>query len=178
MNPKRLLRRAGPGRIDTIRALLLAIGIAVPAFAVDASGGTGGGSAGTLHVEVSNVRAASGHVHVDLCTQAQFLKDCPLVADAPAHPGISTVTLTGLKPGRYAAQVFYDQNGNGRLDRGLFGVPKEGIGFSNDAPIKLAPPKWDDAEFDYDGHETTIHLRLRYFMGPNYVAPGTPTAAR
>ena len=130
-----------------------------------------GQSSGVLHVAVDNVRDRTGRVHVDLCTQAQFLKDCPIAADGPARIGQSTVTLTGLKPGRYAVQVFYDENGNGKVDRALFGIPKEGVGFSNDAKIKLGPPKWEEAEFDYDGQERTIRLRLRYFSGPD--APAT-----
>ena len=48
---------------------------------------------GVLHVAVDNVRARTGRVHVDLCTQAQFLKDCPTSADAPARIGQTTVTL-------------------------------------------------------------------------------------
>lgn len=122
---------------------------------------------GVLHVAVDAVRDRTGQVHVDLCTQAQFLKDCPLAAEAPARIGATVVTLTGVRPGRYAAQVFYDQNGNGKLDRALFGVPREGVGFSNDAKIRLGPPKWEDAAFDYDGQERTIRLKLRYFIGPD-----------
>lgn len=146
------------------RARLAKLALALlPCFALTA----GQGSSGVLHVAVDNVRDRTGHVHVDLCTQPQFLKDCPISANAPAHTGLTTVTLAGLKPGRYAAQVFYDQNGNGKVDRALFGVPKEGVGFSNDARIKLAPPKWEEAVFDYDGQEKTIRLKLRYFMGPD-----------
>ena len=152
----------------TIRALSCALLLTtLPLCAVSA-----GQSNGVLHVAVDNVRDRTGRVHVDLCTQQQFLKDCPVAADAPARIGQSTVTLTGLKPGRYAAQVFYDQNGNGKVDRALFGIPKEGVGFSNDAKIRLGPPKWEEAYFDYDGQERTIRLRLRYFTGPD--APATP----
>lgn len=140
--------------------LLLA---AAPLFTLTA----GQGTSGLLHVTVANVRDRTGHVHIDLCTQAQFLKDCPISGNAPAHVGDTTVTLSGIKPGRYAAQVFYDQNGNNKVDRALFGVPKEGVGFSNDAKIKLAPPKWEEAVFDYDGQEKTIRLKLRYFIGPD-----------
>lgn len=124
-------------------------------------------SDGVLHVQVDNVRAQTGRVHVDLCTEAQFLKDCPIAADAPAIVGLTTVTLRNLKPGRYAAQVFYDQNGNGKVDRALFGIPKEGVGFSNDAKIRMSPPRWAEAVFDYDGQERMIRLKLRYFIGPD-----------
>lgn len=122
---------------------------------------------GTLLVEVGNVRAQTGTVHVDICTEAQFLKDCPRSADAPAKVGTTVVTLTGLPPGRYAAQVYYDQNGNHKLDRALFGVPKEGVGFSNDAKIRMSPPKWGEAMFSYAGPPQAIKLRLRYFIGPD-----------
>jgi uncharacterized protein (DUF2141 family) len=127
---------------------------------------------GTLRVEVSNVRARTGTVHVDICTRAQFLKDCPLSAEAPAKVGTTIVTITDLPPGNYAAQVFYDENGNHKIDRALFGVPREGVGFSNDAKIHFAPPKWADAVFAYDGQPRTIRLRLRYFIGPD--APTVP----
>ena len=136
---------------------------ALPLFALTA----GRSSPGVLHVVVDNVRDHTGHVHLDLCTQAQFLKDCPISGDASARVRVTTVTLSGLKPGRYAAQVFYDQNGNGKVDRALFGVPKEGVGFSNDAMKRLAAPKWEDAVFDYDGQEKTIRLKLRYLIGPD-----------
>lgn len=135
--------------------------------------------AGVLHVVIENVRASTGHVHVDLCTAQQFLKDCSVTADGVARPGTSIVTLRGVRPGRYAAQVFYDENGNRRVDRALFGIPKEGVGFSRDAKIKLGPPKWEDAAFDYAGGEETVRLKLRYFIGPNYTGPGsTATAPR
>ena len=116
------------------------------------------------------MRAQTGRVHVDLCTQTQFLKECPITGESPAHVGLTTVTVRDVKPGRYAAQVFYDQNGNGKVDRALFGIPKEGVGFSNDAKIRMSPPKWEEARIDYDGQERTIRLKLRYFIGPD--APG------
>lgn len=122
---------------------------------------------GTLHIAVSNVRGQVGRVHVDVCTQAQFLKDCPISGAAPAKLGTTIVTVTNLKPGRYAVQLFYDENSNGKVDRMIFGIPREGVGFSNDAKIRLAPPKWEDAVFLFDGEERTINIRLRYFVGPN-----------
>ena len=53
---------------------------------------------------------------------------------------------------------------NGKIDRALFGIPKEGVGFSNDAPIRLGPPKWKDAQFQL-GDDKVITFKLRYFIG-------------
>lgn len=146
------------------RAIRIVLG-ATPLLAIGAAP-----AGGILQVQIDNVRAQTGRVHVDLCTQAQFLKDCPITGESPARTGTTTVTLRNVQPGRYAVQAFYDQNGNGKVDRALFGIPREGVGFSNDAKIRMAPPKWEEAVFAYDGQDRTIRLKLRYFLGPD--APG------
>lgn len=126
----------------------------------------GAAPVGSVTVEVVNVRNASGTLHVDLCPEAQFLKDtCRLSADVPARAGATVVTIAGVPAGTYAAQAFHDENRNGKVDRALFGIPKEGIGFSRDAPIRMAPPKWDDAKFDVTGGRQSIRLRMRYLLG-------------
>jgi len=129
--------------------------------------------AGTLTVRVTNVRNDKGVVHLDVCREAHFLKeDCKWSGDAPAHPGETVVTVHDLPPGTYAVQAFHDENQNKKVDRALFGtIPKEGIGFSRDAPIHLSPPKWSDAEFAFDGEPMTITLRMRYMLG----ASGPPS---
>lgn len=121
---------------------------------------------GTLTLRIVNVRNSVGRVHVDICPQGRFLKeDCPYSAAAPAHEGVTTVTVANLPPGRYAAQVFHDENGNNKVDR-LFGtLPKEGIAFSNDAFKRMAAPKWEDAQFVFAGQPETIQLRMRYLLG-------------
>lgn len=120
---------------------------------------------GVLTVHVTNVRNAKGRVHVDVCPQANFLKDdCPYAGFAPSQPGVTTVVVRGVPAGRYAVQAFHDENSNGKVDRVIFGLPKEGVGFSNDAPIRMSPPKWNDAVFGFDGRAGTIQLKLRYFL--------------
>jgi uncharacterized protein (DUF2141 family) len=136
---------------------------AMPLLCISASPGR---SQGVLTVDVENVRAAQGVVHVDICPQGEFLTDgCPWTAEAEAKLGDTQVTVANLPPGRYAAQVYLDENRNGKVDRGLFGIPKEGIGFSNDAKIVLGPPKFADAAFAFEGESQAIRLNLRYFMG-------------
>src|ERR1700720_3661200 len=45
--------------------------------------------------------------------------------------------FSGIAVGDYAVSVFHDENANGKLDRNLLGMPKEGVGASNDAAEKL-----------------------------------------
>ena len=119
-------------------------------------------------MRVSNVRNSKGLVHVDICPEAYFLKEnCNWSASGAAHAGVTVLTVQNLPPGYYAAQAFHDENSNKKVDRALFGIPKEGVGFSNDARISLGPPKWSDAMFKFDGKAQTIQLRMRYFLGPS-----------
>lgn len=68
---------------------------------------------------------------------------------------------TGL--GEYAASVFLDKNGNGKLDTNAIGSPKEPWGVSQDAKSKrFGPPLYKDAKFDYPGGAVTIPITLQY----------------
>lgn len=123
---------------------------------------------GVLQIQVGNVRNAAGGVHIDICPEALFLKEnCPYSATAPARAGTTIVIARGIPAGRYAVQAFHDENANGNVDRALFGIPKEGVGFSNDARIRLGPPKFTDAVFVFDGQSKAITLKMRYFRGPS-----------
>ena len=147
-------------RIITV-TLMIAAGVLAAPIAQSAPGGT-------LTVRMSNVRNAKGEVLVAACPQAMFLKEtCPYNGSAPARPGMTVVVLHGLPPGQYAVQTFHDENGNRKVDRNFLGLPKEGVGFSNDAPIRMSPPKWADAAFAFNGAEQTIQLKTRYFLGPS-----------
>jgi uncharacterized protein (DUF2141 family) len=47
------------------------------------------------------------------------------------------IAFQHVLPGRYAVALFHDENANGRMDKMLM-MPREGFGFSRDAPIRLA----------------------------------------
>lgn len=74
--------------------------------------------------------------------------------------------FSGVSPGDYAVSVFHDENANGILDRNLIGIPKEGVGASNDAVAKSGPPKFDDARFSYQGGQQTLTIHLKYLTAP------------
>jgi len=126
--------------------------------------GAPGDDAKPLQIVVWNLKKALGTVRVAICTPATFLKtDCPWEGVAQATPQGAVVTIAGLPPGTYAAQVFQDENDNHQVDRNLLGVPKEGVGFSNDAPILLKAPSFAAASFEYAGDGMTLRVKLRHF---------------
>ncbi len=121
---------------------------------------------GSITMSVGNVRSSRGRVVVDICPQDRFLADgCVHHAEVPARAGVTTITIQGVPAGDYAVQAFHDENSNGEVDRAMFGIPREGVGFSRDARIGLGPPKWRDAYFVHQGRAEVIRFSLRYFMG-------------
>jgi uncharacterized protein (DUF2141 family) len=66
-----------------------------------------------------------------------------------------TAHFKDLPPGQYAAVVFQDFNGNGKLDKNFLGIPKEPYGFSNDARGSAGPPKFSDAAVTLSPDGTT-----------------------
>jgi len=108
--------------------------------------------------------------------------DCALFATADGFPGdtgkaIKTTkskigngqgvcSFSGVAPGDYAASVFHDENENGELDRNFMGMPKEGVGASNDAAGSFGPPKFDDVRFSYKGGPQSLTIHVRYLIAP------------
>jgi len=43
-------------------------------------------------------------------------------------------------------------------------MPKEGYGFSRDAPVRMAPPRFRDAVFDQRDALQRMTIRMRYFL--------------
>jgi uncharacterized protein (DUF2141 family) len=121
---------------------------------------------GSITINVGNVRSARGRVVVDICPQDRFLGDgCAWHGEVQAVAGTTTITVPNVPAGQYAVQAFHDENANGDVDRGMFGIPKEGVGFSRNARIGLGPPKWRDAYFVHQARAEVIRFDLRYFMG-------------
>ncbi|HEV7386248.1 MAG TPA: DUF2141 domain-containing protein [Phenylobacterium sp.] len=116
-----------------------------------------------LRIAVAGVESTRGHVRVDVCPVNDFLKDCRYGGVAPATPGVTVVVVKDLPPGTYAAQAYQDGNDNHSVDRNILGLPTEGVGFSNNAPIRLHPPSFGAAAFDYAGGDQTISFKLRHF---------------
>jgi len=64
--------------------------------------------------------------------------------------------------GTYAVACFHDENKNGVLDTGLFGIPSEGIVSSNHAKGFMGPPKFEDAKLSFSGRATELRLKIGY----------------
>lgn len=72
----------------------------------------------------------------------------------------ASVVFSNLPAGEYAIKLFYDVNGNGKLDTNLLGIPSEPFGFSNDAPASFGPAKWDAAKFNLTSQQVRQDIHL------------------
>jgi uncharacterized protein (DUF2141 family) len=65
--------------------------------------------------------------------------------------------------GRYAIALIHDENANGKLDKRLM-IPREGFGFSQDAPVMMGPPRFDSAAFAVGSANEHLSIRMRYLL--------------
>ena len=109
------------------------------------------------------VAAREGDVMVALFdSEDAYQKNTPVqAARVPVGAGPVRATFQGLKPGRYAAKVFHDLDGDGKMGVNPLGMPTEPFGFSNNAPVRFGPPVWSAAAFEVGstGAAQTIALR-------------------
>ena len=132
--------------------------------------------AGELRVTVDGIRSPHGTVLIGLYDSAGSFEKA---VESSAEEGFlidpdrfgavalranaalrSAVVFSNLAPGRYAAIAFHDENGNGKLDTNLMGMPIERYGFSNDAKGNRAAPDFEAAAIAVDADlQTVIHLR-------------------
>jgi uncharacterized protein (DUF2141 family) len=72
-----------------------------------------------------------------------------------------SVVLFEVPYGEYAVAVFVDGNGNGKLDKNIFGFPKEQFGFSNDFKPRMAAPKFEQCSFLFSEEQKQVTITLR-----------------
>ena len=120
-------------------------------------------------VTVTELRNAQGTVRACMTQDETKFPKCRGVpgayaATAEAHAGSVTFTFTGVKPGKYAIALLHDENGNGKADRALGMMPKEGFGFSRDAKVQMGPPSFSDAVFPVGAADQKLTIRMRYLL--------------
>ena len=74
--------------------------------------------------------------------------------------GRATWQINHLAFGRYAISAFHDRDADGELDSGLFGIPREDYGFSNNAGGGFGPPDFDAASFTFERSGQTLEILI------------------
>lgn len=121
-------------------------------------------AAADLTVTVTGIRSSTGQMRLALFNNPiDFPSGKSVVTrNLPAREGEMIVILEGLTPGPYALALHHDENSNGKMDMGLLGLPQEGYGFSNDAPVFLGAPPFDAAAVNLPDEGRAITARMVY----------------
>ena len=119
---------------------------------------------GDLDVVIENVKSGRGIIRVALCSdKEQYYKDEGLFRAAEITPvkGRTEYMFAGIPYGRYAIKVYQDKDEDGKLDTGMFGMPKEPYGFSNNPKVSGGMPSYEKAVFDMAPGNEAVKIRLR-----------------
>ncbi len=144
-----------------IRAISIAIGGAVLAASAPAA-------AETVTITVTDLRNTKGVVRACMTTVESVFPRCK--RDPDSHRTVVkaadtiTIRFDNVKPGEYAIALLHDENEDGKANRVLGMAPKEGYGFSRDAPVRMAPPDWNDAVFTVADAPKRLTIKMRYFL--------------
>lgn len=120
-----------------------------------------------LRVQVTDVDNEKGVVAVALFDSAESFpnqKKARAGALAKITGRTASVVFRDLAPGVYAVAVLHDENQNAKMDFNFVGMPLEGYGFSNDAPVSFGPPSYAAAAFKLEARHSRLPIKMRYFM--------------
>ncbi len=122
--------------------------------------------ASTLHVTIKGLRNDKGKVLLALYnSEAGFPEDAEKAIDKAAvsiKNGKAQAVFNLAQSGTYAVCLLHDENSNGSMDKGLFGIPLEGYGFSNDAMGFMSAPSFKDASIVVSELEQHIVINMMY----------------
>ncbi len=122
-------------------------------------------SKGTLEIKFTDLRSGQGVVAIGINTSPEGWPREPQIElnwkKVNVVDGTFTVKVPEMAFGTLAISALDDENSNLEMDMRL-GIPREGFGFSNDAPVGLSPPKFEDSAFQFTRSGQKITIRLRY----------------
>lgn len=121
---------------------------------------------GRLKVRVVGLRNGDGSLSVAVFTAARGFpgkfERSLTTTSVPALFPEQVVVFDGIPFGTCAVAIRHDENGNGKLDTNFIGMPREGMGASNNPRPKFGPPSFEDASFLFDHADVEVTVRLRY----------------
>ena len=119
------------------------------------------GAQNKLTVVVDGIEKSNGKVLVAVYDSTRFMREALYYGKAKVENGAEevTVVIENIASGQYAVSVFHDENDNGKLDAGTFGIPSEKYGFSNNAKGNMGLPVFQDCMITVE-EDTEINITL------------------
>ncbi len=121
----------------------------------------------TLTIELSKLRNQEGVVCIALFDSAAGYPDDASQAVRTGTFEITSIplviTFDELPYGTYGVASFHDENADAKINKNLLGIPKEGIGFSENPPLWKGAPSFEKIDFDFNPDNTRISIAIKYF---------------
>ena len=95
----------------------------------------------TLTIEVASFENTKGVLRVCVTDQKDdFLKSCAFSKVVTVEDDTVSLKIENIEKGNYAVSVYHDENNSGILETGgVFGIPLEPYGFSNNPNMTFGP---------------------------------------
>lgn len=95
----------------------------------------------TLTIEVASFENTKGVLRVCVTDQKDdFLKSCAFSKIVTVENDTVSLKIENIEKGNYAVSVYHDENNSGILETGgVFGIPLEPYGFSNNPNMTFGP---------------------------------------
>ncbi len=120
---------------------------------------------GSLVVSIDGFRNDRGHARVAVFDQPSGFPGQEHALRGTAAKiagGRVEVRFDSLPVGIYAVAMYHDENDDGVLNKGLFGVPREGYGVSNNVVHARRAASFEEAEIRLEGELTTVEIHVHY----------------
>lgn len=117
---------------------------------------------GSLVISLSNI-TKSGKINVAIYREGgEFPDDKFLVKTQTGEckTNVCTFQFQDLAFGEYAIAIYQDENGNGKLDTGTFGIPTEPFAFSNNFKPRWGGPSFEKCSFKFEGDKQSIAITM------------------
>lgn len=122
---------------------------------------------GTISVIIENIKNDKGQIRACLFNKKEGFPDKPEKAYKIIKKDISKknnmiIEFNRLYYQEYAIAVLHDEDGNNKMKTGIFGIPQEDCGVSNNVKGQFGPPKFKDAKIKLNSKNISIKIRMNY----------------
>lgn len=120
----------------------------------------------TTQIAITDIRSGNGQILLNVFKdQGTYDDNKPMKTLSFDKKGLidgKLVVPCPLEPGVYGITMVDDENSNGKIDKNLMGMPKEGFGFSNFFMTKMKKPAFDDFKVDLSSANAAVVIKVKY----------------
>jgi len=115
----------------------------------------------TITIHLTGLDSNEGKLQVGLYSSEETWLGQPFKgAEVSIKDNEAMVVFKDVPYGVYAASAVHDEDSNGKLNTGAFGIPSEPYANSRGAKGMFGPPKWEDAKFTISTSEVTEDIKF------------------